>query len=124
MRGKIAASRTGISLFPTLVFHHRAVVPADILRSTSTQVQANTVSILERQVEQTSLLSDLRHIAGLKGHVSDNASSVNKVLWLVSIGRNPDFVGRTSVMSTLESKLAAKPDAVPTAVLCGLGGVG
>ncbi|KAL9133932.1 MAG: hypothetical protein Q9175_004893 [Cornicularia normoerica] len=27
-------------------------------------------------------------------------------------------------MSSLESKLAAKPDAEPTAVLCGLGGVG
>ena len=87
-------------------------------------MQANTVSILERQLEQTSLLSDLRQMAGLENHVNDRASLVNKVTWLVSIGRNPEFVGRTSVMSTLESKLAAKPDAVPTAVLCGLGGVG
>ena len=87
-------------------------------------MQANTVSILERQLEQTSLLSDLRHMAGLEKYVNDKVSLVNKVIWLVSIGRNPEFVGRTSLMSTLESKLAAKADAVPTAVLCGLGGVG
>lgn len=93
-------------------------------RSTSSQVQANTVSILERQLEQTSLLSDLRHMAGLKNQVNDNASFLDKVLWMVSIGRNPDFVGRIAVMSALESKLATKADAVPAAVLCGLGGVG
>lgn len=87
-------------------------------------MQANTVSILERQLEQTSLLSDLRHMADLRNHVNDNASLVNKVLWLAFIGRNPDFVGRTAVLSAIESKLAVKPDAVPTAVLCGLGGVG
>ena len=87
-------------------------------------MQANTVSILERQLEQTSLLSDLRHMADLRDQINDNAGLLNKVLWTVSIGRNPDFVGRTVMMSAVESKLAAKPDAVPTAVLCGLGGVG
>lgn len=87
-------------------------------------MQANTVSILERQLEQTSLLSDLRHMADLRDQINNNAGLLNKVLWMVSIGRNPDFVGRTVVMSAVESKLAAKPDAVPTAVLCGLGGVG
>ena len=61
---------------------------------------------------------------GLKDQKDQNASMVNKVVWMVSIGRNPDFVGRTTVMSTLKSKLAAKPDVVATAVLCGLGGVG
>lgn len=80
--------------------------------------------ILERQLEQMSLLSDLRHMAGLKDQINDNASFLDKVLWMVSIGRNPAFVGRTAVMSALEFRLAAKPDAVPTAVWCGLGGVG
>lgn len=87
-------------------------------------MQANTVSLLERQFEQTSLLSDLRQMAGLKNQVNVNGGLSDKSLWMVSIGRNPDFVGRTALMSALESKLAAKPDAVPTAVLCGLGGVG
>ena len=87
-------------------------------------MQSNTVAILEQQLEQTSLLNDLRHMSGLKDQKNHNASTVDKVVWMVSIGRNPDFVGRTMVMSTLESKLAAKPDAVATAVLCGLGGVG
>ena len=87
-------------------------------------MKANTVSILEQQLEQTSLLSDLRHMAGLKDQTNQNVSMVDKVFWIVSIGRNPDFVGRTAVMSALESQLAAKPDAVSTAVLCGLGGVG
>ena len=82
------------------------------------------MSILERQLEQTSLLGDLRHMAGLKDRSDDNTSLVGKVLWMVSIGRNPDFVERTTVMSALESKLVAKPDIVPTTVLCGLGGVG
>ena len=63
-------------------------------------------------------------MAGLKDQVDVNDSFLDKTLWMVSIGRNPDFVGRTAVMSALEYKLAAKPDAVPTAVLCGLGGVG
>lgn len=79
------------------------------------------MSILERQLEQTSLLSDLRR---MKDQINGNASLVDKIVWIVSIGRNPEFVGRTAVMSNLESKLATKPDAVPTAVLCGLGGVG
>ena len=87
-------------------------------------MQANIVSVLERQLEQTWLLSDLRQAAGLKDQINENASSLDKVLWMVSIGRNPDFVGRTAVMSALESKLAARPDSVQTAVLCGLGGVG
>ena len=87
-------------------------------------MQENTVSILERQLEQTLLLSDLRQRAGLKDQINGDASLVHKVVWIVPIGRNPDFVGRTEVMSALDSKLAAKPDAVPTAVLCGLGGVG
>ena len=63
-------------------------------------------------------------MSGLKGQKNDNTSTVDKVVWMVSIGRNPDFVGRSAVISTLESKLAAKPDVVATAVLCGLGGVG
>ena len=87
-------------------------------------MQANTVSLLERQLEQTSLLNDLRHMADSKNSNSDKAGLVGRVLWMVSIGRNPEFVGRTAVMSSLESKLIAKGDAVPTAVLCGLGGVG
>ena len=87
-------------------------------------MQSNTVAILEQQLEQTSLLSDLRHMSGLKGQKNDNTSTIDKVVWMVSIGRNPDFVGRSAVISTLESKLAAKPDVVATAVLCGLGGVG
>ena len=87
-------------------------------------MQSNTVAILEQQLEQTSLLSDIRHMSGLKDQKNNNASTVDKVVWMVPIGRNPDFVGRTTVMSTLECKLAAKPDAVATAVLCGLGGVG
>lgn len=49
---------------------------------------------------------------------------LGNVLWMVSIGRNRDFVGRTATTSSLESKLAGKPDAEPTAVLCGVGGVG
>ena len=88
-------------------------------------MQANTVSLLERQLEQTSLLNDIRHMADLKtSSISDNASLVGKVLWMVSIGRNPEFVGRTAVMSSLETKLTGRGDAVPTAVLYGLGGVG
>lgn len=87
-------------------------------------MQANIVSVLERQLEQTSLLSDLRQTAGLKDQIDENARSLDKVLWMVSIGRNPDFVGRTALMSALESKLVARPDSVQTAVLCGLGGVG
>lgn len=87
-------------------------------------MHASTVSILERQLEQTSLLSDLRHMAGMKDQIKDNARFLDRVIWMVSIGQNPDFVGRTTVMLALESKLAAKPNAVPTAVLCGLGGVG
>ena len=84
-------------------------------------MQKNTVSILQRQLEQTSLL---RQVAGLRDQASHNTDLSQKVLWMVSIGRNPDFVGRTAVMSTLASKLTPKPDVVPTAVLYGLGGVG
>ena len=87
-------------------------------------MHANIVSVLERQLEQTSLLSDLRQTAGLKDQINENDSSSDKVLWMVSIGRNTDFVGRTVLMSALESKLVATPDSVQIAVLCGLGGVG
>ncbi len=75
-------------------------------------------------MEQTSILNDLRHTATLKGQVSEETEYLSKLFWMVPIGRNPAFVGRNSLMSALDSKLLPMPDAVSTAVLCGLGGVG
>jgi len=79
--------------------------------------------MLERQLEQTSLLYDLKH-AAKKVDSSPNMDYLHKVFWLVPIGRNTAFVGRYAVMSELESRLLPVPDSVPTAVFCGLGGVG
>ena len=94
------------------------------LRSTTKQTEANTISMLERQMEQTSILNDLRHTATLQGQVSKETDHVSKLIWMVPIGRNPAFVGRDAILSALRSKLSPMPDAVSTAVLCGLGGVG
>lgn len=81
-------------------------------------------------MEQTSILNDLHHTATLhhaatlQSQVSEEREYLSKLLWMVPIGRNPAFVGRNAVMSALESKLLPVSDAVSTAVLCGLGGVG
>lgn len=88
------------------------------------QTEANTISMLERQMEQTSILNDLQHTAALQSQVSKEMEHVSKLLWMVPIGRNPTFVGRDGMISALESKLSPMPDTVSTAVLCGLGGVG
>ena len=82
------------------------------------------MSLLERQLEQASILNDLQQFAAMKDQVSENADDLSKSLWMVPIGRNPAFVGRDLIMSELESKLSPAPDSVSTAVLCGLGGVG
>lgn len=60
----------------------------------------------------------------MKSQLDENPKSVNEPLWMVPIGRNPTFVGRNGVLSTLNAKLSNVPHAVSTAVLCGLGGVG
>ena len=88
------------------------------------QIEANTISMLERQMVQTSILNDLHNTATLKGQVSEGSECLSKILWMVPIGRNSAFVGRNAVISALQSKLLPMPDAVSTAVLCGLGGVG
>lgn len=75
-------------------------------------------------MEQTSILNDLHRTATLKGQVGEETEYLSKLLWMVPIGRNPAFVGRNAMISALESRLLPIPDAVSTAVLCGLGGVG
>ena len=75
-------------------------------------------------MEQTSILNDLQNTATLQSQVSKETEHVSKLLWMVPIGRNPAFVGRDTMISALDSKLSPMPDAVSTAVLCGLGGVG
>ncbi|KAL2051429.1 hypothetical protein ABVK25_008296 [Lepraria finkii] len=82
------------------------------------------MTLLERQIKQTSLLNDLQHLAAMKGQIDDNADYLDKSIWVVPTGRNPSFFERNAVMSDLESKLLPMPDVVPTAVLCGFGVVG
>ncbi|KAK4693112.1 hypothetical protein P7C71_g4225, partial [Lecanoromycetidae sp. Uapishka_2] len=60
----------------------------------------------------------------MKGDSSKDIDYCSRVFWLVPIGRNAAFVGRYAVMDKLESKLYPIQNSVPTAVLCGLGGVG
>ena len=83
------------------------------------------MTVFERQIKQNSLFNDLNSTwRQTKDQIDDNADYLDKSIWMVPIGRNPSFVERNAVMSDLESKLLPRPDVVPTAVLCGLGGVG
>ena len=45
----------------------------------------------------------------------------NQSIWMVPIGRNPEFVGRKSMIEALKGRLEPKSDFVRIAVLCGLG---
>lgn len=81
------------------------------------------MTLLERQIKQTSLLTDLQHLAAMKGQIDDNADYLDRSIWMVPTGRHPSFVERIAMVSDLESKLLPMPDVVPTAVLCGFGGV-
>jgi len=49
---------------------------------------------------------------------------VGQPIWLVPIGRNPEFVGRGNIIEDLQGRLGFGSDMVRKAVLCGLGGVG
>ena len=93
-------------------------------RHKTTHVEANTVSILQRQEDHSAILTDLQHMTRLKSDVNDGADNLDKPIWMVPIGRNPDFVGRKPVIQEIEMRLSPKQDIVPKAVLCGLGGVG
>ena len=55
---------------------------------------------------------------------SENDAIVNQPVWIVPIGRNPEFVGRDSIIAEIRKRLEPDLDFVRKAVLCGLGGVG
>jgi len=99
-------------------------LPLRLTRSTTKNVENNAVALLEGQLEQTSLLYEIKQGATVKVDSNPAENCSQKHLWLVPIGRNLAFVGRNTVMNTLEYQLMPITDSTPIAVLCGLGGVG
>lgn len=87
-------------------------------------MEATTKSILERQDEHSKTLDEIRQLARMKLDTEQESSIVDQPIWLVSIGRNHEFVGRSSIIEDLQERLKFDPYAVQQAVLCGLGGVG
>ena len=85
--------------------------------------EANTESLLQVQDAHTGLLNDIR-LNQLRINAIGDDADAHQPLWLVPIGRNPDFVGRKSIIAELGKRLEPVPDSVGKAVLCGLGGVG
>jgi len=99
-------------------------LPLRLTRSTTKNVENNAVALLAGQREQTSLLYEIKQGASVKVDSNPAENCSQKHLWLVPIGRNLAFVGRNTVMNTLEYQLMPITDSTPIAVLCGLGGVG
>ena len=57
-------------------------------------------------------------------HQSWQLLALDKQIWMVPVGRNPEFVGREDILLELNKRLVPKQDCVARAALCGLGGVG
>ena len=87
-------------------------------------MEANTNSILRGQQAHSAVLDEIR-FNQLNISSRGNDAIVDQPIWIVPIGRNPEFVGRDSIITELRKRL--KPissDFVSKGVLCGLGGVG
>ena len=76
------------------------------------------------QNDQVELLREIYRLSRLKLEGPCKFASQDVPVWLVPIGRNPEFVGRESIMEDLERRLEPRSDFVRKAVLCGLDGVG
>lgn len=76
------------------------------------------------QNDQIELLREIYRLSQLKLEGQAEHVTSDQPVWLVSISRNPDFVGRQSIIEELEERLVSRPDSARTAVLYGLGGVG
>ena len=86
-------------------------------------MEANTNSILARQDVHSAVLDEIR-FNQLSIRSSGNDAIVNQPIWIVPIGRNPEFVGRDSIIIELRERLEPISDFVRKGVLWGLGGVG
>ena len=82
------------------------------------------MSILRRQDDQSKTLDEIHQLARMKLDVDRHSSVINRPIWLVFIGRNPDFVGRSHIIEELQGRLNFVANTVQKAVLYGLGGVG
>ncbi len=102
----------------------RLALPLRLTRATTKNVENNALALLAGQLEQTSLLYEIKQGAAVKVDPNPAENYSQKHLWLVPIGRNLAFVGRYTVMKTLEDQLMPIPDSIRTAALYGLGGVG
>ena len=76
------------------------------------------------QNDQIELLREIYRLSQLKLDGQAEHISSDQPVWLVSISRNPDFVGRQSIIDELEGRLINESDLARTAVLYGLVGVG
>lgn len=78
------------------------------------------MTLLERQIKQTSLLNDLQHLAAMKGQIDDVPGQIHPD----GAYRTQPVICRTKRHGVgLGVKLLPMPDVVPTAVLYGFGGV-
>lgn len=93
-------------------------------RETNADVDDKTTSILRMQNDQVELLREIYRLSQLKLEGQGEHIKVDQSVWLVSVSRNPDFVGRQSIIQDLEARFASRSDVMRAAVLFGLGGVG
>ena len=93
-------------------------------RDQSHNIEANTVSILQRQENQTKTLDEIHQLAQLRLGASSTPAFDDHPIWLIPIGRNLEFVGRGNIVEELQERLVYDSDTVQKAVLYGLGGVG
>lgn len=92
-------------------------------REASYHVEADTNSMLQNQEAHSVLLNEIR-LNQLQMNDIREEAVVDAPIWIVTIGRNPEFVGRKSIIGELRERLEPTSDFVRKAVLCGLGGVG
>ena len=93
-------------------------------RETNANVDGKATTLLQTQEEQTILLREIYRLSQLKLEGSKDGADSDQPIWLVPIGRNPDFVGRESTIEDLKGRLDFASDSTRTVVLFGLGGVG
>lgn len=87
-------------------------------------VERNSEAIVKSQAEHSVHLANLSRFTGISLYNKPCATTSSTPVWMVPIGRNPNFVGRGAILKELSARLTPHPDIVRSAVLYGLGGVG
>ncbi|EFH79692.1 FxSxx-COOH system tetratricopeptide repeat protein [Ktedonobacter racemifer] len=101
-----------------------ADVLADLLKQLQDQHITPGGPINVEELKATNVVSGLQIILSQQGQVPSSPSSSTSLLWTITSRRNPYFVGREDLLTTLANIFRTSKGAFTSLALSGLGGIG